>query len=77
MCLGIPGRVEKIEGVTASVLFGDIQREASLDLLESGTVKVGDYVLVHAGFALERIDEDEALKTLEMLREAADLEARG
>jgi len=77
MCLGIPGRVEKIEGVTASVLFGDIQREASLDLLEGGTVKVGDYVLVHAGFALERIDEDEALKTLEMLREAADLEARG
>ena len=74
MCLGIPGRVEKIEGTAAAVRFGDVVREASLDLI-TGTVSIGDYVLVHAGFALERIDEEEALKTLEMLREAADLEA--
>jgi len=74
MCLGIPGRVESIEGLSARVSFGDVIRETSLDLI-ADQVSVGDYVLVHAGFALERIDEDEALKTLEILREAADLEA--
>jgi hydrogenase expression/formation protein HypC len=73
MCLGIPGRVESIEGASARVRFGDIVRTASLDLV-ADQVSPGDYVLVHAGFALERIDEAEALKTLEMLREAAGLE---
>lgn len=74
MCLAIPGRVESIEGTSARVRFGDIIRETSLDLV-ADQVSVGDYVLVHAGFALERIDEEEALKTLEILKEAADLEA--
>ena len=74
MCLGIPGKVEKIEGTNARVRFGDVVRETSLDLVPD-EVRPGDYVLVHAGFALERIDEDEALETLRMLKEAADLEA--
>jgi len=73
MCLGIPGKVEKIEGLSASVRFGDVLRSVSLDLV-ADEAKVGEYVLVHAGFALECIDEEEAEKTLEMLREIADLE---
>ena len=74
MCLGIPGRVEEITGNSATVCFGDLRYQTSLDLLPD-EVSVGDYVIVHAGFALERVDEDEALITLQMLREAADLEA--
>ncbi|OGG03020.1 MAG: hypothetical protein A3F83_05535 [Candidatus Glassbacteria bacterium RIFCSPLOWO2_12_FULL_58_11] len=73
MCLGIPGKVESLEGNTAKVLFGDTLRKVSLDLL-SEEVTPGDYVIVHAGFALERIDEREALITLEILKEAAGLE---
>ena len=73
MCLGIPGRVEQIDGTDAKVRFGDLLRQASLDLLGED-VSVGDYVIVHAGFALERIDEEEAHKTLQMLREISDLE---
>ena len=73
MCLGIPGRVEEIEGTMAKVSFGQMVSRASLDLL-SEKVSPGDYVIVHAGFALERLDEEEARKTLEMLREATGLE---
>ena len=73
MCLGIPGRVDKIEGTMATVGFGGAGRQVSLELVPE-EVKVGDYVLVHAGFALERIDEDEARETLQMLKEATGLE---
>ncbi len=73
MCLGIPGRVDKIEGEMATVEFGGADRQVSLELVP-GEVNVGDYVLVHAGFALERIDEDEARETLQMLKEAIGLE---
>ncbi len=73
MCLGIPGRVDRIEGEMATVEFGGAGRQVSLELVPD-EVKVGDYVLVHAGFALERIDEDEARETLQMLNEAIGLE---
>ncbi|MFC1614337.1 HypC/HybG/HupF family hydrogenase formation chaperone [Gemmatimonadota bacterium] len=73
MCLGIPGRVEKIDGNAARVSFGEVTVSASLDLLDD-PVSVGDYLIVHAGFALERLDEQEAGKTLDMLREISELE---
>ena len=73
MCLGIPGRVDRIEGEMATVEFGGAGRKVSLELVP-GEVKVGDYVLVHAGFALERIDEHEARETLKMLNEALGFE---
>lgn len=73
MCLGIPGRVDRIDGGMATVEFGGAGRQVSLELVPE-EVRVGDYVLVHAGFALERIDEDEARETLQMLREATGLE---
>ena len=68
MCLGIPGMIEKIEDRWATVNFSDVSRRVSLDLVD-GEAKVGDYVLVHAGFALEVVDEDEAKATLKLLRE--------
>ena len=74
MCLGIPGKVESIDqrGI-ARVRFGQMVSKASLDLVPE-EVRVGDWVIVHAGFALERLDEEEARRTLEMLREATGLE---
>lgn len=67
MCLAIPGRVVRIHGDTAIVDLDGTEREASLTLLED--VALGDYVIVHAGFALHRVDEAEALASLAVLRE--------
>lgn len=67
MCLGIPARIESIDGSEAKVSLSGNKMRASLDLLTDA--KVGDYVLLHAGYAIQKIDEDEAQKTLELLQE--------
>jgi hydrogenase expression/formation protein HypC len=67
MCLAIPAKIIKIEDETAIVEIGDVQREASIMLLPDS--KINDYVLLHAGFAIQKIDEDEAFKTMELLRQ--------
>jgi len=69
MCVGIPGRVLSIEGRSATVEVGGATREIALDLLSG--VRPGDYVITHAGFAIHRLDEEEALKTLDIIREIA------
>jgi hydrogenase expression/formation protein HypC len=82
MCVGVPGKVLSIEpnplGMTmGKVSFGGIVKEVCL-AYEPG-VQVGDYVLVHAGFAMSRIDEQEAMEVFEMLRQIdalAELEAK-
>ena len=70
MCLGIPGKVVEIsdEGVLrmARVDFGGVRKEACLAYLPE--VVLGDYVIVHVGFAISRLDEEEAMRTLELLR---------
>ena len=69
MCLAVPAKIEKIKKDSALVDFGGVKREISLGLLNN--VHRGDYVLVHAGFAITKIKEEEALdilKTLEELR---------
>ncbi len=75
MCLAIPGKVLSVDegpGRLAKVQFGGITRTASLDLVpEAG---VGDYVLVHVGFAISKIDQEEARKTMEALEQLADLQ---
>lgn len=71
MCLGIPGKVIKIEDKNSLVEILGVSREASLDLLQD--VKIGDYVLVHAGCAITKIDEEEALKTIELFKELQEL----
>jgi hydrogenase expression/formation protein HypC len=70
MCLAIPSRITKIENEMAVIDVDGVQREASLLLLEDA--RVGDYVIVHAGFAIQKLDEAAAQETLELLRQAAD-----
>ena len=71
MCLGVPMQVKTIDNEVAVCGIDGVQREASLMMLDG--VQVGDYVLIHAGFAIEKIDEDQAQLTLQALREALDL----
>jgi len=70
MCLGVPMQVKTISDDLAICEIDGVQREASLMMLDN--VQVGDYVLIHAGFAIEKIDEAEAQLTLEVLRAALD-----
>ena len=71
MCLGIPMLVKSIENDTATCEIDGVTRDASLMMVDD--VRVGDYVLIHAGFAIEKIDEAEAQLTLDALREALEL----
>lgn len=70
MCLAVPGRIVRIKGMTARVDIDGVTREVSIMLLPD--VKEGDYVLVHAGFAIEHYDEGRARETIEFLKEMAD-----
>ena len=75
MCVAVPGQVVSIEpGAVATVDFGGTRREVSVALLDE--VAVGDFVVVHAGFALHRVDPEEAKQTLELFREVLDGEPR-
>lgn len=67
MCLGIPAKIVKIRNNMGTIDIEGTQREVSLLLQEDA--KVGDYVIVHAGFAIQKIDEVEALETLRFLRQ--------
>lgn len=58
MCLGVPAKIVRIEGKEAIAEVGGIQREISLALVSD--VREGDYVIIHAGFAISKIDEEEA-----------------
>lgn len=77
MCLGIPGRVSGIHddrGITMGMVdFGGVKREACLQYV-AGEVKEGDYVIVHVGFAITVVEEEEARRTYEALREMSQLE---
>ena len=71
MCVAVPGRVEAVEGPVATVDVGGATVKARLDLLPE--VVAGEWVLIHAGFAIESIDEAAALETRALLEEAARL----
>lgn len=71
MCLAIPSKIIEVRGNAATIDVDGVKREVSLLLLEDAGV--GDYVIVHAGFALHKIDEAAALDSLRILREAAAL----
>lgn len=66
MCIAIPARIIRIENDTGTIDIDGIKREVSLLLVDD--VKVGDYVIVHAGFALHKIDESAAMESLKVLR---------
>ncbi len=67
MCLAIPGKIRTINKTTAKVDFGGVTREVSLDLVPGA--ETGSYVLVHAGFAIQVLEEKDALETLKLFRE--------
>jgi len=70
MCLAIPALVKSIDGQLAEVEVGGVGRKVSIWLTPE--VKVGDYVLLHTGYAINIIDEAEAKETLKLLEEIAD-----
>ena len=67
MCLAIPMKIKKIEGEFAKVESGGLIRQVNIQMLPKA--KEGDYVIVHAGFALQKIDDREAKKTLDIINE--------
>jgi len=79
MCLAVPGKVLDAAdaGVSriAKVQFGGVTRQVYLDFVPEA--RAGDFVLVHAGFAISRIDEEEAARTYELLRQLESEEAAG
>ncbi len=70
MCLAIPAEIIQVDGDMATVRVGEAVRRTSLTLLPEEAV-VGDYVIVHAGFALHKVDPEEARESLRLLRELA------
>lgn len=75
MCLAIPAEVVQIEDEMATVRIGDALRKASLMLLPE-PAQLGDYLIIHAGFALHKVDPQEAQESLRLLREMASLAER-
>lgn len=78
MCLAIPGKIKSIDTLyngtvrMAKVSFGGIIKEASLEMLPDA--QPGDYVLVHVGVAISKVDEEEAAKTFEYLKEIGEID---
>jgi hydrogenase expression/formation protein HypC len=71
MCLAIPAKVLEITGEVAKVDFGGVTREVNVSLVD---VNENDYVIVHAGFAIEVLDEADALQTLEIFKQILEAE---
>ena len=69
MCVGVPMQIISKDGNTAVAEIDGVRREASLMLLAE-EVNVGDFVIIHAGFAISKLDEDDARETLALMREA-------
>ena len=70
MCLAVPGKKKALEKGNAEVDFSGVKRSVSMDLVPSA--KKGDYVLVHAGFAIQLLDSEDARETLKLFQEIYD-----
>ena len=70
MCLALPARIEELHdgGANATAALGKVRKRISLALVED--VRVGDYVLIHVGYALHKVSEEEAQRTLQLMSEA-------
>jgi hydrogenase expression/formation protein HypC len=78
MCLAIPGKIVEItdiENSIAKVEVGGVRRSVNIGMLDKGEVGVGDYVLIHVGFAMSKVDEKEAEETLRTLQELGEYQA--
>ncbi len=72
MCLAVPAKILSIDGKCALIDFGGVKKEVSISLVPD--IKIGEFVLVHAGYAIEKFREDEALETLRMIKELSQLQ---
>ena len=70
MCLAVPGKVVSIQDNMATVDMQGVRTEADISLLDD--LKVGQYVIIHTGFAIQKYDEEDALETLRLFKEIAD-----
>jgi hydrogenase expression/formation protein HypC len=78
MCLAIPGKIVEIvdeENSIAKVEVGGVRRNVNIGMLDKEDARVGDYVLIHVGFAMSKVDEVEAENTLRLLKELGQYEA--
>ena len=73
MCLAVPMEVTAIHEKIADVEIGGVTRQVRLDLIDAAPA-VGDFVIVHAGFAIRRLDRDDALETIKLFQEGLGLE---
>lgn len=67
MCLAVPMQITKIDGFNAHCAAKGVERDVSLFLLQDEGIEVGDYLLIHVGYAIQKISETEALSTWELL----------
>ncbi|MFA5808792.1 MAG: HypC/HybG/HupF family hydrogenase formation chaperone [Thermoleophilia bacterium] len=74
MCLAVPAKIIEIENQLVTVEVGGLTRQASIVLLPDASL--GDYVLIHAGFAISKIDEKEALETLHLFEQLGDSDSK-
>ncbi len=77
MCLAIPGKIVEIVDVDnriAKVEVGGVKRNINIGMLGEDEARVGDYVLIHVGFAMSKVDEHEAHETLRMLKEIGEFD---
>ncbi len=70
MCLAVPGKIIELEGTTALVDIQGIKVTADVALIENAAI--GDWVIVHTGFAVQKYSEEEAMETLQLLKETAE-----
>ena len=78
MCLAIPGKIVEIvdeEKQLAKVEVGGVRRNVNIGLLDRNEIAIGDYVLIHVGFAMSKVDEKEAEETLRLLHELGEMQA--
>lgn len=78
MCLAIPGKIVEIvdaENRLVKVDVGGVRRNVNIGLLEKDEATIGDYVLIHVGFAMSKVDEREAEETLQLLKQLGQYEA--
>lgn len=74
MCLGIPVKIVEKKGNTGTGELGGVKREIDLRFLEN--IQIGDYVILHAGFAIQKLDEKEAEETISLLNALFEIEEK-
>lgn len=77
MCLGIPMQVQSIDGYTARCAAKGVEREVSLFMMQQEPVAVGDFVIVHVGYAIQKVTEQEARSAWELFDQILEQEAGG